>query len=154
MDALCLQALNTAIELLPASLGVLALANRDGAFVPRCVAGVAENEDGLVLSAELVREVASGPSPILVTATAEDTRTTDFVRRGMRSVVVLSLHHSGEALGMIYLGSKVSAEELSEKGLRCCDLIAGQLSAELQCVRVAMALEEARRKVEMAQGSP
>lgn len=143
--ALCEDALAKSLKLLPASLGVVLLVGDNGELVPRFVkTSSGRGEEDFIVCSELAQEATKSKKTIIVAATSEDPRTTALVRRGVRSVAAIPLHHSGENLGLLYLDSTEALEGSAEIGAQLCDLLAAQLSAEIQLGRVLATLEKAR----------
>jgi len=145
LEALCRDILVKSLKLLPAGRGVVLLADRNGELHARFVERPSgQSEEEFVVSGDLAREAAESNKSIIVAATSEDPRTTDLFRAGVRSVAVIPLHHSGENLGLLYLDSMEPFGGSSEIGAQLCDLLAGQLSAEIQLARLRLAIERGR----------
>ena len=144
--ALCEEALAKSLRLLPANLGVILLVGDSGELIPRYVRTSDDRSKDFTMCTELAQEAAKSKSIIMVADTSEDPRTTALFRAGIRSAAAIPLHHSGEDLGLLYLDSTEPLGGFSETGPQLCDMLAGQLSAEIQLARALTALEEARRR--------
>jgi len=145
LDDTCKEALIRSMRLLRADRGVMLLADRKGDLVPRYVeTSAGRGEEEFVVCKELAEEARTSKQTIIVADTSNDPRTTDLFRAGIRSVAAFPLHHSQETLGLLYLDSTEPLGVFSETEAQICDLLAGQLSAEIQLARAASALLRTR----------
>ena len=145
LDALCECALRRSLDLLPASLGVVLLPLGNGEFRATDIQTSGDRSEDYNLCSELVEEAPTSNRPVIVADTSKDPRTAGLFEQGIRSVAAIPLRHSGESLGFMYLDSTEPLDSTSGVGAQICDLMAGQLSAEIQLARIATVLVETRR---------